>query len=363
MPIKGLTRRLPRVGKIHLGVMDQNAKGVKYPKAVDHFVFPPEHPQYDELVAMFGDRPKELRIVFPLDEEGKFASQFYRCYSKSRGLICKGDGEIALRMVDARTGNMADRDTKEVTMKEIPCQGRDCPDYKGKCKELMNLQFILPEISGLGIWQIDTSSINSIRNVNGAVDLIRSIYGRVRMVPLILALEQIEVVNPDDGKKKNVWVLNIKSTEKMVEAAVKARMEPLKLVESMTSSEELDEIDTLPTPDDERPGLVTPDWEGTEGETVAEGAKRKPEDAARDAEELWPPDGSTATKAKKPVVWLADGVPANIQGFYNWITSHGKKYTRSWFLANFNYNEEGLKDVETLKRAFQEVKEICGWEK
>ena len=360
--------------------MAQNAKGVKYPKAVDYFVFPPEHPQHDELVAVFGDKPKELRIVFPLDEEGKFASQFYRCYSKSRGLICKGDGEIALRMVDARTGNMADRDTKEVTMKEIPCQGRDCPDYKGKCKELMNLQFILPEISGLGIWQIDTSSINSIRNINGAVDLIRSIYGRVRMVPLILALEQIEVINPDDGKKKNVWVLNIKSTEKMVEAAVKARMEPLKLIAGWcgeSGAENFDEIDT-PTPDDERPGLVTPDCEGNEGETVAEGAKRKLEDAARDAEELWPPDGPKATEAKKysiynyaskeqaersETVWLADGVPANIQGFYNWITSHGKKFTRTWFLATFDYKEEGLKDVETLRRAFEEVKAICGWEK
>ena len=40
-PIKGLTekRRLPRIGKIHLGIMAETKKGVPYPKAVDYFVF------------------------------------------------------------------------------------------------------------------------------------------------------------------------------------------------------------------------------------------------------------------------------------------------------------------------------------
>ena len=33
-------RRLPRLGKIHLGVKAKNEKGVEYPKAVDYFVVP-----------------------------------------------------------------------------------------------------------------------------------------------------------------------------------------------------------------------------------------------------------------------------------------------------------------------------------
>ena len=93
MPIKGITDRergLPRIGKIHLGVKDEK-KG--YPKATNHFVFPADHPQFQDLVDTFGAEPTVLRVVFPVNEEERIASQYYRCYSRSRGLICKGDGE------------------------------------------------------------------------------------------------------------------------------------------------------------------------------------------------------------------------------------------------------------------------------
>jgi len=295
-PIKGLTekRRLPRIGKIHLGIMAETKKGVPYPKAVDYFVFPsgdaPGADLHSELVKTFGEKPRELRVIFPLEDEERIASQYYRCYSKTRGLICKGDGEKSLRLVDANTGSLADRDSQKVEMREMVCQGRDCPDYAKKCKELMNLQFILPEISGLGIWQIDTGSINSIRNINGCLDLIRSIYNRISMVPLILALEQIDVVNPDDGKKKKVWVLNLRSTDNMIQAAMKARMKPLELITGISEDIMPDEVLETPVPDDERPALVTPDHEGLAGEPIPEDQKITPEQALEDAKILWPQD-------------------------------------------------------------------------
>lgn len=303
MPIKGLTerRRLPRVGKIHLGIMvDKNKQGkscTPYPRAVDYFVFPKEHPQYQELVKTFGDKPKELRVMIPLEDEDRFASQYYRCYSKTRGLICKGDGETATRMIDAQTGALADRDSKAVAMKEVPCQGRDCPDYQSKkCRELMNLQFLLPEITGLGVWQIDTSSINSIRNINSAIDMLRAVYGRVRMLPLILALEQIEVKNPDDGKKKKVWVLNLCSPDSMIEAAKRAMHKPLEIIAGMGGEITDLEVET-PTPDDERPELVTHDWEGSAGAPIPPGQKITPEEAQKDIEALWPKEEAKTTPA------------------------------------------------------------------
>lgn len=298
MPIKNLTdrRRLPRIGKFHLGIMVQTQKGVPYPKATDYFVYPgdgsPGAELRDELIKNFGEKPKELRIIFPLEDEEKIASQYYRCYSKTRGLICKGDGEICLRMVDKQTGNLADRDSQQVEMREMPCQGRDCPDYGTKCREVMNLQFMLPEISGLGIWQIDTSSINSIRNINSNLDMLRAIYKRIRMIPLILALEQIEVTNPDDGKKKKVWVMNLRSTDNMVQAAIKARMEPLELATGISEDITPDEVIDLPVSDDERPELITPDYE-PKGPPITP----HPEDAEQDVRELWPEDKPSQTAA------------------------------------------------------------------
>ena len=255
MPIKGLTdrdRRLPRIGKIHLGIKDEK-KG--YPKATDYFVFPEGHANYDDLVRLFGEKPNELRIVFPVESEDKIASQYYRCYSRSRGLICKGDGETCRRLVDTQTGALADADSKAVGWKEMACAGRECPDYGSKCKEVMNLQFMLPEVPGLGIWQIDSGSFNSIININAGLDMIRAVYGRVAMVPLILSLEPQEVT-PEGGKKKTVRCLHIRSGDTLQLAAQRAMIAPMKLIASLG-------VPLLPEPDDEMPDVV-PDWDQDE---------------------------------------------------------------------------------------------------
>lgn len=239
-PIIGLTekRRMPRIGKIRLGIKVTKNKAGKectpYPKAVDYFVYPEGDAdgsdKVDELTKAFGQKPKELRIVFPLEDEESIASQYYRCYSRSRGLVCRGDGEVCMRMLDVKTGALPAKETGETALKEMTCQGRECLDYQaGQCREVMNLQFMLPEISGMGVWQIDTSSINSIRNINSCLEMIRAIYNRAAMVPLLLTLEKMEVT-PPGGTKKNVHVLNIRSTDTMIEAAIKAQKPPLELI-------------------------------------------------------------------------------------------------------------------------------------
>jgi hypothetical protein len=254
MPIKGLTeaRRLPRLGKIHLGVKKTkvvNGREVEYPSAVDHFVFPEDNPLYDDLVKVFGEKPRELRILIPVEDEEKWCSQYYRCYSRTRGLVCKGDGETAIRMVDIRTGALADRDSTEVVMKEVTCSGRDCPDYEQQCREIMNLQFLLPEVPGLGVWQIDTSSINSIRNINNAADLVRRIYGRISMIPLLLTIEPQEVQDAE-GKRRTVNILNLRTNRTLLEM-----METIaKPTPEMLAAGETE----LPVPDDETPEMIIP---------------------------------------------------------------------------------------------------------
>ena len=228
-PIKSLTDsvRLPRIGKIHLGTRDSD-RG--FPRKSDHFVFPPDHSDYKKLVELYGETPKSLNILIPVEDEEVWATQYFKSYNQTYGLVCKGDGEMAMRMVSVETGELPKADRAgTVTMKEIPCLGRDCPIYQNKekgkpqCHEVMNLRFILPEVPGLGVWQIDTGSKNSILNINSCAKIIKRAFGRISMIPLKLTFEPIEVNQPDTGKKQTVYVLNLRTDVTMAQLADAAR--------------------------------------------------------------------------------------------------------------------------------------------
>jgi hypothetical protein len=223
MPIKDLsdTVRLPRLGKIHLGIRDPQ-RG--FPVKTDYFVLPPEHPSLKELVTAFGEKPKSLRVLIPTEDEELWAPQYYKCYDKSHGLLCKGDGEVAMRMVDMKTGQFPTKEACTTELKEMPCKGKSCPEYiSKKCGEKMTLRIVLPEIPGLGIWQIDTGSKNSILNINSCARIIKSQFGRISGIPLSLTLEPIDVNNPETGKKQTVFVLNLRTDVTLAQLAAAAR--------------------------------------------------------------------------------------------------------------------------------------------
>ncbi len=205
MPIKNLSDqlRLPRLGKIHLGFKDEKKRGA--PTATDYFVCPPE------VKAVFGEKPKVLPIYIPVEDAEYWASQYYRAYSQARGLICKGDGETCQRMIDLKTNEIASKDTTKVAWQSLSCLGRECEIYKAKkCGEMMCLQFMLPDVPGVGVWQIDTGSINSIRNINSESTMIRQVCGRVNMIPLNLTLESGETNDPATGKKQTHYFLHLR---------------------------------------------------------------------------------------------------------------------------------------------------------
>ena len=184
MPIKNLSdvRRLPRLGKIHLGVKKTASSGKEYPAEVDYFVCP------EKVQTAFGEKPKELRIMFPVNSAEVFFPQWYKCYGAS-ALKCKGDGEKAFTWDEERGG-----------LKEIPCP---CPKLEaGECKQVGIIQFMIPEVAGAGVWQITTSSKNSIINLNSSIDFVRAICGRVNMIPLILKREEQVMTRTEGGKPK-----------------------------------------------------------------------------------------------------------------------------------------------------------------
>jgi hypothetical protein len=226
MPIEGLSNiiRIPRLGKIHLGVKAKSAKkDAEYPKATDYFVVP------DEVKAVYGDKPTELEIMFPVEEPEMFAQQWLRAYSMSQGLVCIGDGLEARRKVDVKTGALANHETNQWEWHEITCDPQECPDYQTKrCRRVMNLQFLLPTVPGLGVYQIDTSSFYSIVNINSMIKMLQGMLGRCSMIPLTLALGPIEV-SPPGQTKKTVYIMHIKKNIKIAELARIAQLPAAKV--------------------------------------------------------------------------------------------------------------------------------------
>lgn len=324
-PIKNLSevRRLPRLDKIRLGIKVEGAEGVSYPRAVDYFVCPPD------VQAVFGEKPKELRIMFPVEDDTLFAQQWYRCYRRTRGLVCKGDGETADGSFDKATGALATKDTKEVIRREVLCAGQGCPEFQRRaCRRLLNLQFLLPEVPGLGVWQLDTSSINSILNINNAVELIRAVCGRVRMVPLVLSVK-MELHGPAGGQQMPVPVLHLNSTATLAEIQQAAALPPTRAL--LPAPEPPEEE---PAPDDLYPTEVL---DKAEAAAAAQAPSPPPEspfqpptaEAAQPPrapdEELFPSDPREVIR-QQVVHLLTKGPTPNINQIAKWWDDKGWGY-------------------------------------
>ena len=237
-PIKGVSEvvRLPRLGKIRLGVREE---GSEYPLPTDYFVCP------EEVRKVFGERPKGLRIMFPTEDESRWASQHLKCYSGSRGLVCRGDGESAVACVDLKTGRMANEATMESELREVTCLPTACLYYVNRqCRRVMNLQFLLPDCPGFGVYQLDTSSYHSILNVNSMLRLMRGTCQRLSMLPLVLRLVPKEV--QPEGEEKVVHVLRLCATRGLAEMQECARIPP-------------GQVMLVPPPDNEVPSDLFPD--------------------------------------------------------------------------------------------------------
>ena len=187
-------RRLPRLGKIRLGVkMISKKTGAEYPKETDYFVCP------EEVRKIYGDQPRELDVMFPLNEVEAIFPQRYIWYGKSKGAKCIGDGEKANRVQD------------DLSIREIECP---CDKLGKECQRRAHLMVILPKVSLGGIYQIDLGSYHSIVDINSAlstdpenVGYIMALVGRIAMVPL--KLKRIPRETHGSGRKETHWTLQI----------------------------------------------------------------------------------------------------------------------------------------------------------
>lgn len=83
-----------------------------------------------------------------------------------------------------------------------------CPMLEQKkCKPRAHLSVILYRVSMGGVYQLDTSSYNSIIDINSSIAYIRSLVGRIAMVPLVL--KRVPTETHHDGKRQVHYTLKI----------------------------------------------------------------------------------------------------------------------------------------------------------
>ncbi len=148
---------------------------------------------------------------------------------------CKGNGETALARWDlardgqrppgVEGGTWMTTQTKEPVRLEIPCLAEECPMMQAKkCRIVMNLQVMLPEVRGIGVWQIDTSSYNTIHNILDNVEMLKiALPGGIAGVPLKLRRVPMRVHPEGEAKAKTVHVLELAQPNVTYNELIEAR--------------------------------------------------------------------------------------------------------------------------------------------
>ena len=248
MPIKGITderKTLPRLGKIRTGIKKLSAKGNEYPEEMPYFVLDPVEQVLDKMgnvigqreneyiakaVEIFGDKPYELEIAFPVDDLDMCASHFMKWWGgdvKKRKslLMCIGDGSYAHYQGDKQVPGLNDPsipkdysvigENSRAKIANRVCNAEFCPQaLSGNCKPNMNLRVVIPKISMFGTFQIDTTSVQAMDSILGSISTARA---ALRMqgihsiagVPLTLYRERTP------NKHNNVnYIMKVRVSEK-----------------------------------------------------------------------------------------------------------------------------------------------------
>ena len=229
--------RLPRLGKLRLGVKAISGSGKEYPKEVDYFKCPPE------VQAVFGEKPTLLRVMIPTENEEMFCRQYYAIYGSNQRLKCQGDGETA------------ERRDKDGAIEKIEClTPKDCEfAKKNKCRARMDLMVVIPDVAVGGVYQLSTGSINSDIDIRSGLAMARSLYGRISWVPMELKREPMKIADPESGKMNTHWPVKLYPVGN-IETVMSVRKDPL----------------LIPGPETSKYDIAEPTQEGPEPDTPIE---------------------------------------------------------------------------------------------
>src|SRR5688572_5033482 len=163
-------------GRIRLGIKVAKGGRDEMPEDVHYFVLE----EVPEVAQVYGPKPTELEIMFINDDPDIAYPTWLKYFGgaikdpktkKSLGgkLYCKGNGPDHTG-APGIAEHFAMKDPKTGIVPTRPCLGPGCSDWddKGKkCKQHMQLRFIIPRVSLFDVYAISTNSWNSISAVHG----------------------------------------------------------------------------------------------------------------------------------------------------------------------------------------------------
>lgn len=199
----------PRVGKIRLGVGEPTGKKTAWgsdivrPVKKDFFVVAPDESGITTIEAanafheIYGPEPRQLRCLLPGDKPEDVMEGAWRQYGANKLKIrCDGD-ECSER---TKTG-----------WAEKPCICKSlglAEDDRKHCQLTFTLQVILPDVAGVGVWQIDSGSTITARRVAKWLDMMYKLRGTLVLLEFDLRLIPVSVQPAGFEKTSTVYVLD-----------------------------------------------------------------------------------------------------------------------------------------------------------
>lgn len=164
------TTRLPRVGRIRLG---EKVSG--RPKGVDYFRVEEDESGITSVEAaaafhdVYGDQPKSIRIQIAGHTVDDVLDQAFRFYGKG-GLKrrCEGPG-----------GQCSERTTTG-DWQDGPCACETRNDHV--CELSWSFQFLLPDVSGVGVWDLSSGSEMSRDAIVGFLQMMLVLRGAIALL-------------------------------------------------------------------------------------------------------------------------------------------------------------------------------------
>lgn len=193
----------PKLGNWKLGAEFRNTSK-EHPENLDCF----RPPDTFDAEQWCGDpMPKELQIELPSDNPELCLTDQLEWWGDQEGLKCKGDGETALRK-------------GEDGWTERPCTC-EMLHAKSGCGYRLRLWFLMPKVPGIGVWQLGSSSTTTSSRLRGDIQMIRTVFGRLTGIPLVLWREATDFhpLVKIKGKKRRIktthHIPRIKTAETM----------------------------------------------------------------------------------------------------------------------------------------------------
>jgi len=307
MAILGLTvtetgeaiQRLAVTTKVAIGETKLSAKGDKYPTKLDHFIFLRKSNKLEwepdpDLMKHYGTTCRQFPIIL-LDDETENVFRTEYAWWKTTEKKCWGDGRQATRRTDENPDGQP----------WTPC-GDGCPELdENICKPSGDLYFILADFPRLGaMCRLHTTSYRSIRQINSAIEQIRTVTGgRLAGIRCQLAVrpEKASYYDKKDKKKKTttIFALNIELSAQGMQKLISTMTENAKLFEQTKKLlGDGRKVEYVPEdePEVERAPDIATEFYPVEEITPAAPAVQQPSRASAAppaaAEQIWPKDGN-----------------------------------------------------------------------